>query len=115
MTDQNGLPPQAKIPELTEDEKARQRAALDLVTRMARGAALSVPSHLPISQSSFYYQLAPATRIGAEVHHALAWLLAYGLITVNEEAFERMFSIGYEIPEHLQDAEHLGRAFARGW
>jgi hypothetical protein len=99
------------LPDLTDEEKAAQRAALDLAVRMGVGAASFVKMWSPAG----YFNLAPATRTRAEVHRALAFLLSRGLITVNTQAFERWFSIDYEVPEHLRDDEYLDNAFARGF
>jgi|SRR3982751_3417339 hypothetical protein len=103
---------QATLPDLTDEQKAEQRAQLDMAARMGVGAALSVFSNEPFPR---YQNLAPATRTRHEVHTALAYLLAHGLIAVVPEAYGRWFSLDYEIPEHLSDAGDLARAYARGF
>jgi hypothetical protein len=109
----DGWPETATLPDLTDEQKAEQRRQLDLALGMGRGAAMSAFRIEPFPR---YQNLAPATRTGHEVHLALAFLLAHGLITVADpEAYQRWFSLDYEIPEHLSDAEDLANAYRRGF
>lgn len=101
----------AKLPDLTDEQKAEQKEQLDLMVRMGVGAAMSVFRTEPYPA---YQTLAPATRTCHEVHVALAFLLAHGLIVAPDPAaYDRFFSLAYEIPGHLSDAGEMADAYAR--
>lgn len=103
----------AKPPELTAEQQAEQREQLARMVRMGVGAAMSV---FRVEPNPAYQLLAPATRTRHEVHTALAYLLAHGLIAAPDPAaYERWFSLDYEIPEHLRDTEHMADAYRRGF
>lgn len=107
-----GWPATATLPDLTAEQKAEQRERLDMLLRLAAGAALRAMTTEPYPH---YHSLAPATRTRHEVHRAIAFLLSHGLITVVPETFEQMFSLDFEIPDHLSDAEDMRAAYARGF
>lgn len=102
---------EAALPALADEEKAKQREQFDQCVRMGRGAALAV-FHEETGKP--YLSLAPATRTAHEVGRALAFLISHGLITVADDAaYQRWFSLAYEIPDHLRD--DLSAAYARGF